>query len=268
MALPQQMNIGLSLEPFVGTDIGGFGGDCPAELMSRWIEVGMFSPLMRNHSAMGTKRQEPYRYDKKTQDIYRKWVKNRYRFLPYIYDAFYFHAMDGLPLIRPLALDYPSDAMLIDDATEFGFGEQLLVAPILDPGANGRAVRFPSGQRFYDFFHPDISFDGGSLKAVEMPLSSCGIYAKEGAVIPLSPEGYYDASKASDTLVVKLFPGEGKALHYQDAGDGYGYQNGEYNLYEFTNHDGLLSVKILHKGYPLYREIKAISLSGVTSLRF
>jgi alpha-glucosidase len=267
MALPQQMNIGLSLEPFLGTDIGGFGGDCPEELMCRWIEVGAFSPLMRNHSAMGTKHQEPYCYSSKAQDIYRKWVQFRYALLPYIYDAFYFHQSTGLPLIRPLAMDYPLDKDLLDDGSEFLYGDSLLVAPVTSSGVNSRSVSFPSSCRYYDFFHMENSYSGGSVVAIKMPLGDCGVYAKAGSIIPLNPDGYYDASKPSPILTLRLFPGQGKYIHYQDAGDGYGYLKGEYNLYEFTNNDGTISVKILHQGYRLYEEIRAISSSGVTSIR-
>jgi alpha-glucosidase len=267
MALPQQMNIGLSLEPFVGTDIGGFGGDCPEELMCRWIEVGAFSPLMRNHSAMGTKHQEPYRYSISVQAIYRKWVQFRYSLLPYLYDAFYFHQSTGLPIIRPLALESSIDKGLLTDGSEFMFGDNLLVAPITQSGVSARAVAFPSSCRFYDYFNMENSYAGGSLAAVSLPLDSCGVYAKAGSIIPLNPDGYYDASKPSPILLLRLFPGQGKYIHYQDAGDGYGYLKGEYNLYEFTNNNGTISIKILHQGYKLYEEIKAISSSGVTSIR-
>ena len=88
MAVPQLCNLGLSGMAFAGTDVGGFGADCTAELLSRWVQVGAFSPLFRNHSSNGSIYQEPWQFGEKTVNIYRKFVELRYRLLPYLYDLF------------------------------------------------------------------------------------------------------------------------------------------------------------------------------------
>ena len=89
MMVPQLCNLGMSGFAFAGTDIGGFGADTTPELLTRWIEAAVFSPLFRNHSCQGTRRQEPWQFDDQVVGIYRKYVKMRYRFLPYLYDLFY-----------------------------------------------------------------------------------------------------------------------------------------------------------------------------------
>jgi alpha-glucosidase len=160
--IPQEISLGLSAMPFVGSDVGGFGGDCPSELMNRWIEAAVFSPLLRNHSSCGSMLQEPYRYDEKTISNYRKWVYFRYRLVPYIYDLFYEHTQNGLPLIRPLFMEYPLDPSLETVGDEFLFGSSLLVAPVLDPGVRERLVSFPQG-KWYPFAGGDPL--SGSQKA-------------------------------------------------------------------------------------------------------
>lgn len=264
LSIPQQLSLGLSGFPFVGTDIGGFGGDTTSELLSRWIEVGAFSPLFRNHSALGTKRQEPYLFDEDTVSTYRKWVNFRYRLTPYMYDLFFIHSRNGLPPLRPLFMEFPDDEDLANLNTEFMLGASLLVAPALFPGQRKGLLSLPRG-RWINFFDLSESKNGGSYP-VDVPLSACPVYVRAGSIIPTYEEGYTNIDKTPDTLCLTLYPGEGVYLHYQDEGDGYGYAKGEYNLYEFTNHDGVLSYRLIHEGYPRYKKILATSLTGSTTL--
>jgi len=262
MAIPQQLSMGLSLMPFVGTDIGGFSGNCPSELMARWIELGSFSPLFRNHSDCACHPQEGYRYPKNIQDIYRKWVNFRYALTPYFYDLFYEETLDGLPALRPLFLDYDEERFL-NENTEFMVGDFMLVAPVLEPGAQERTLLLPSC-RWYSF---DLKENlGPGMYAKSCPLGEALVYVKEGSIIPLYPEGFTRLDENPEELTLRLFPGKGKYIHYQDEGDGFGYKNGEYNLYEFTNDDGKFSFRLLHEGYKKYRSIRVISAFGETKI--
>ncbi|HCO89100.1 MAG TPA: alpha-glucosidase, partial [Lachnospiraceae bacterium] len=105
MAIPQLCNLGLSGFSYAGTDVGGFGADTTKELLARWVQVGCLSPFFRNHSAQGTRRQEPWQFDKELLEIYRKYVELRYHLLPYIYDCFFESEQTGLPIMRPLMLN-------------------------------------------------------------------------------------------------------------------------------------------------------------------
>ena len=140
MAIPQLCNLGLSGMPFVGTDVGGFGADTTPELMARWVQVGCFSPLFRNHCAAGSRRQEPWQFGEKIMDIYRKYVKLRYRWIPYIYDLFYEEERTGAPIMRPLVFHYEKDkaAQVCND--EFMLGSRILAAPVVNQGAEKRMV--------------------------------------------------------------------------------------------------------------------------------
>ena len=262
LAIPQQLSMGISLMPFVGTDIGGFSGNCPSELIARWIELGSFSPLFRNHSDCACHPQEAYRYSKEIQEIYRKWVLFRYRLTPYFYDLFYEETLDGLPAIRPLFLDYDEERFL-NENTEFLLGDFMLVAPILEPGARERSLVLPAC-RWYSFDYKENL--GPGLYAKECPLGECLVYVKEGSIIPLYPDGYASLDENPDELTLRLYPGYGKYIHYQDAGDGFGYSKGEYNLYEFTNDNGSLHCRLLHEGYKKYRTLRIVSSFGETKI--
>ena len=99
MMVPQICNLGMSGFTFCGADVGGFGADCTPELLSRWVEAACFSPLFRNHSCQGSKRQEPWQFGDEVVAINRKYIELRYKFLPYIYDLFYKGLETGLPVM-------------------------------------------------------------------------------------------------------------------------------------------------------------------------
>jgi alpha-glucosidase len=254
LALPQQLNMGLSLMPFVGTDIGGFSGNCPSELMARWIEVGAFSPLFRNHSDCACHKQEAFRYPQQIQDIYRKWVLFRYRLTPYFYDLLHEEESTGWPLLRPLFFHYP-EARFLNENSEFLLGEKMLVAPVLDAGATSRVLSLPKGS-WYSFDMKERFLGGAFLHSC--PLAETLVYVQAGAIIPQYPEGYSDLDSNPQELILRLYPGKGRYLHYQDAGDGFGYRKGEYNLYLFEHDGGKFSYHLLHEGFPKYSSLRLI----------
>ena len=126
---------------FSGADTGGFGGDATRELLLRWLAVSVFTPLMRNHAALGTRHQECYRF-RKTED-FRTLVTLRYRLLPYLYSEFMKAALRQDMFIQPLAFGYPGDrrARRIED--QLLVGESVMIAPVLEQGAKGRTVYLP-----------------------------------------------------------------------------------------------------------------------------
>ncbi len=258
MAVPQLCNLGLSGMAFAGTDVGGFGADCTAELLCRWVQIGIFSPLFRNHSSNGSIYQEPWQFGEKTVNIYRKFVELRYRLLPYLYDLFYECERTGLPVMRPLVLHYEQDGNTWNLNDEFLVGENLLVAPVLEQGQTHRMVYLPEG-KWYDFF-TGKEYEGGNYYLVDAPLDTCPIFAKAGSIIPTYELMQYVGEKPYDTLKMLVFPGEGSYVHYQDNGTDFAYRDGEYNLYEFVkNENGDVSMKMLKQGYePVYANIEYI----------
>lgn len=256
MAIPQICNLGMSGMPFVGTDVGGFGSDTTAELLTRWVQVGCFSPLFRNHSAIGTRHQEPWAFNQQVLDIYRKYVKLRYRLIPYFYDLFHEEEKTGAPIMRPLVFHYEKDEAAKQCNDEFMVGSQMLVAPILEQGKTKRMVYLPEGE-WYDYWTRE-NLTGPQWLIREAPLDTCPIYVKAGSVLPMMTDQDYIGQKDEDILILDVFPGQGEYHHYQDNGQDFAYQNGEYNHYVFTVHeDGSVQTKLLENGYqPTYREIQ------------
>jgi alpha-glucosidase len=214
MTVHTAINLGLSGIAYTGPDVGGFSAHPNAELYIRWFQLATFLPFFRTHSATGIHRREPWVYGEVALDILRDFLKLRYRMLPYIYTLARECSQTGHPLVRPLFWPNATDSalMTVDDA--FMLGDHLLVAPILDEGASGRAVRFPHGC-WYNFWN-DSLVEGPTLVDVEASLERIPLFTRGGCVIPMED---------GDHLTLHLYPplqGEGTSCLYSDAGDGYG----------------------------------------------
>lgn len=235
MSIPMLMNLGLSGMAFCGTDVGGFGHDCSAELLSRWVQVGTFTPLFRNHSAMGTRDQEPWAFDKNTEEINRKYIKLRYKLLPYIYDNMWNCSKTGAPLIRPLVFNYQNDENTYEINDEFLCGENTLVAPVVEQGAKARMVYLPLGETWIDYWTKE-EYKGGQYIIKETPLDICPIFIKGGAVIPVAQEQNYVGEKQTNKLTLEVYlcndNTETIYNHYIDDGESFKYQDGEFNNYK------------------------------------
>lgn len=256
MAVPQLLNLGVSGYAFSGTDVGGFGSDCTPELLCRWTQVGTFSPLFRNHSSMGTIRQEPWVFGEETMEVCRKFIRLRYQLLPYLYDLFHECEETGLPIMRPLVLHYQDDPETVKLNGQFLMGEDLLVAPVLEQGATKKLVYLPEGTWYG--FEDGKAFKGGRYHMVDAPLDCCPMFVKEGAVIPTYEVKDHIPDEGYDTLKLLVYPGQGEYIHYQDNGTDYAYQQGEYNLYRFTNNNGQITQTLDFEGYPCYGTVEAI----------
>lgn len=254
MAIPQQCNLGLSGMSFVGTDIGGFGADTTPELLIRWVQLGCFSPLFRNHCAKGSIPQEPWCFGEETLNIYRKYVELRYQLLPYFYDLCRECEQTGLPVIRPLVLHYEHDKMVKNMNDQFLVGENLLVAPVLEQGAVKRMVYLPEGNWFDYWTHK--RYVGPRHFVVNAPLDTCPIFVKAGTILPKAPLQMYVGEMEDAPLILEIYPGSGSYRHYRDNGEDFAYQNGKYIEYLFEKAGTRpITITKLHKGYPEYSEI-------------
>lgn len=271
MSIPMLMNLGLSGFAFCGTDVGGFGYDCTSELLSRWVQVGAFTPLFRNHTTIYSRDQEPWAFDKLTEDINRKYIKLRYKLIPYLYDTFYKGERDGLPVIRPLVLHYQQDDKTYEINDQFLFGENIMVAPVLEQGKKARMIYLPKGENWIDYWTQE-SFEGGQYIIKEAPLEICPIYIKEGSIIPNFPELSYIGEKEIKTLILDIYTvkdGEFEYNHYQDDGESFEYKDGKYNLYSIkvnNSYELNITIDLIKNGYDkIYDEVQ-INLNGINKL--
>jgi len=258
MLTPQLCNLGISGFPIAGTDIGGFGGNTNPELLTRWIQAATFSTFFRNHCAKGHIMQEPWNFGEQVTNIYRKYVELHYRFLPYIYDLLFECQITGLPVMRPLVLHYEDDENTFNLNDEYLVGENILVAPVVDPGVTKRMVYLPVGT-WVNYWN-GARFTGGQHILVDAPIDTMPIFIKEGSIIPMYEPVQYVGEKPFDTLELLVTGDSCFGYHYQDNGEDFEYLQGQYNLYSFTYENEKLETELLYEGYKRYNEIRVVKL--------
>ena len=247
LSLEQVCNLSVSGLAMCGSDIGGFGSDTTPELLVRFYEAAVFVPFFRNHSAMGTRRQEPWQFDETTIDAVRKTVKLRYRFIPYIYDLAHECEKTGAPIVRPLVYEYPEDKHVRNISDEYMLGSFVLVAPVIAPGKEAREVYLPDGD-WYDYYTGE-KYSGGRYILADAPLDKVPVFIKAGAIIPVA-DGEIRSTEdiTEDKISILTYPGKGSFVHYQDDNETFAYRNGAYNAVEYTLDGDKLEKKVLHKG--------------------
>jgi alpha-glucosidase (family GH31 glycosyl hydrolase) len=228
------LNVGLAGIPLWGTDIGGFGfaGTCTPELYLRWFQFGAFCPLFRPHGDQ-SERREPWQFGAEVEAICRHYLALRYRLLPYIYTAIAEACTTGVPLMRPLILEFPEDPHVLNLTDEYLFGREILVAPVVDEGATERVVYLPAGG-WIDFW-TDALYRGPCTLPVTAPLHILPLFIREGAVLPLGPEVQYSGQRSLDPLTLEIYRGGEPAAGvertfpvYEDDGETLAYQTGAY----------------------------------------
>lgn len=247
LSLEQVCNLSVSGLAMCGGDIGGFGSDTTPELLVRFYEAAVFVPFFRNHSAMGTRRQEPWQFDETTIDAVRKTVKLRYRFIPYIYDLAHECEKTGAPIVRSLVYEYPADKHVRNISDEYMLGSFVLVAPVIAPGKEVREVYLPDGD-WYDYYTGE-KYSGGRYILADAPLDKVPVFIKAGAIIPVA-DGEIRSTEdiTEDKISILTYPGKGSFVHYQDDNETFAYRNGAYNAVEYTLNGDKLEQRVLHKG--------------------
>jgi alpha-glucosidase len=227
LSIPMFETLGLSGQPFVGADAGGFIGRTNAELLTRWYQIAFLTPFCRNHAQRDAYDHEPWRFGAYYEDIIRKYLKLRYRLLPFLYTALEEAHRTGLPIFRPLLLNYQNDANTLDLDDEFMVGSDLLVAPILQPSLTGRLVYLPEGT-WYDYW-TGRQLAGGRMIHADAPLETVPFYVRGGAIIPMGPEMNYVGEKVTDPLSFEIYPdaqGNAAMSLYEDDGISPAYRQG------------------------------------------
>ncbi len=229
MALTMCLNLSVSGQPFVGADIGGFIGRPSPELFARWLQLGVFTPLMRAHSAINEPKKEPWEYGEKWTDVNRTTIELRYQLLPYLYTVMEEASRTGIPPMRPVAFagDHHRDRWTSE---EFFFGDDLFVAPVLNEGQTRRAVTLPAGA-WYDFW-TSRRYRGDTSITVEAPPGRIPFFVRAGAAIPTQQVLQFTDEAPADPLTVLVYPpsagNNGSSALYEDDGTTFGYTRGAY----------------------------------------
>lgn len=223
-------SLGLSGFPFAGCDIAGFAGEPSDALYLRWLNIGVYTPLFRGHTAYDGRDHEPWSFGESNEEIAKNLIRQRYAMMPYLYSAMYTATQNGLPIVRTLAIQQPFDAMVYDLAyeNEFMFGDNILVAPVSSK-SNAVKVYFPAG----DWYHMQTGemFAGGQVKLVEAPIGQLPVFVKGGTVTPMvTPGDYVEVQR--DTLQLHIYKGKSgsKYVFYEDDGISYKYEDNNIAL--------------------------------------
>jgi alpha-glucosidase len=264
MGMPQLQNLGISGLAWIGMDIGGFGGDATGELLARWMELGAFIPFCRNHSSRDTRDQHPWSFGEPYESAIRSMLELRQRLIPYLYSLFDECLRRGAPLVRPLLFEFPDDEDSLLAADEFMLGAALLVAPIASAGSTYRHVYLPPGAWFH--FWTGERIDGPTHVLAHAPLGQPAVYVRGGHPLPLWPKMLHVQEKPADPLTLMLYPDASGSLSlYEDAGDGFAYEQGEYlrTEIETRSSNGVLAVRATPSGdYRWTREKTVLEIRG------
>lgn len=233
------MNFALTGMPYWTTDIGGFFRPGNAqytdknyhELLTRWFQWGAFSTIFRIHGYQSE--TEPWKYGTQVEDNMRKMLNLRYQLMPYIYsEAWKIH--NGSTMMRPMVMDFQNDNEAVNQAYQYMFGNSFLVAPITESNTTEWEVYLPKNSKWYNFWSGN-SFDGGQKIKVEAPLNQIPLFVKAGAIVPMGEKVQYTNEKKWNHLEIRVYEGaDGKFTLYEDEGDNYNYENGNYSTIEFN----------------------------------
>jgi alpha-glucosidase len=259
MSIPMAMNLGISGQPFVGADVGGFAEECRGELLARWTQYGALTPFFRNHY-VNDKEQYPWSFGSSVERICREAIALRYRLLPYIYSAFVTSSETGAPVQRPLMYDFQDDPTAMDLDDQYLFGADLLIAPVCAAKQTRRPVYLPAGT-WVDWHTGEVHSGPGFITA-EAPLDRIPILARGGAVVPMLPE----APQTTDGLKPKALDlhvfipredGAFESMLQEDDGLTFAFRDGGYLRTRFlvkrSGSTVRLEAKSSGRGFPEFR---------------
>jgi len=238
----------------VGTDIGGFVDDPTPEMLTRWLQLAVFHPVMRIHS-MGNNAdgaaeveaeeikkaeredrqdQEPWVHGKEHTKRNRKAIEMRYQLLPYLYSSFAKHVRTGEPVLRNLFFYDQTDPNCLKYGDQFMYGDDLMVAPVLEAGIKTMKVYLPKGI-WFDFWTGD-EFAGKQVISAKIKADRIPVYVRAGATLPTVDVTQSTAEmRKLKNLELSVFTAEqGQSTFYWDAGEGYGHEAGQFQERIFT----------------------------------
>lgn len=242
ISMPMLNTMGLSGLQFSGADIGGIFPVPSPELYTRWLQSGVLTPFCWTHSG-GPGNLEPWAFGNRLEEINRNSIKLRYHLLPYIYTAFWEASKTGVPIMRPLLLDFPDDWLAIGQNDEYLFGNDLLVAPITKDDETSRQVYLPRGV-WYDFW-TDHRYVGPASIGVAAPMERLPLFVRGGAIIPSQQDMSHTDQAPIDPLTLDVYPdGTSSRPYYEDDGVSFDYQHGVSLLQMLTARQAAQGVEV------------------------
>lgn len=181
---------------YVGSDLGGFGSNTTRDLVLRWLALGVFTPLMRNHAALGTREQECYQFEH--IEDFRHVIRVRYRLIPYLYSEYLKAATRDEMYFRPLGFDYPDDRRAVETEDQLMLGNEVMIAPVYTQNVSGRTVYLPEEMKFIKFMPDGSIYEevlGKGTHYVEVALNEVPLFVRKDKCIPI-----VDAARSVDEI--------------------------------------------------------------------
>jgi len=227
------------------------------ELYTRWVQYGAFLPMFRSHGTDAAR--EIWRFGDEGNPFYdaiAKFIRLRYQLIPYIYSLAAQVTLNGTPMLRAVALDFPDDVKTHHLVDEFLFGSSLLVCPVTTPmyyGKNSqpiadakksREVYLPEGASWFDFWTNEVH-SGGQTITADAPLDKMPLFIKAGSILPIGPQVQYAQQPSEESLQIHVYSGaDGSFNFYEDEGDNYNYENGQSSKIVFNWNDASKTLTI------------------------
>lgn len=225
------------LVPYISHDIGGFhGARIDFDLYARWIEFGTFSPILRMHSAHANPREGnmrmPWIYGRQGMALMQKYFSLRTQLIPYLYTYTWLAHKKSVPILRPLYLQYPDLDEAYRHSHEYFFGDEMLVAPVLDPSGD-RTIYLPPGE--WIGFFTGKRYEGGTTFTAHYAVDETPVFVREGALIPEQGASDYSNARALDPVILNVYgSGNGSFDLYEDDGTSLAYSAGQYAITRMT----------------------------------
>jgi alpha-glucosidase len=227
------LSYGLSGMPYSACDIGGYAGVSAPDLTVRWMEAGVFFPVMRSHSERSMVPHFPWLVGSPAdEDAIRGALDLRYRLLPYYYSLAHVTARTGAPIMRPLVMEFPQDPNVAGKTDEWLLGAGLLAAPILSQNST-RTVYLPD-DTWYDF-NSTHATRGPQTISLTATLDQIPVYVRAGTLLPLGPVIQYTGQPTTEPLELQVYSGrDGTFTLVEDDGETLAYRHGTTRRITFT----------------------------------
>ncbi|KAL9644012.1 hypothetical protein ABK040_005480 [Willaertia magna] len=239
IAQPMLLALSVSGMPFVGADVGGFFGNPESDLLVRWYQAGAFYPFFRGHAHIETKRREPWLFGDENTQLIRKAISKRYTLVPFYYTLAFESTLSGLPIVRPLFMEYPNDSntFAIDDS--FLVGSSLLVKPVSQKDAKSVDIYLPKENGGWFEYETGKKHNGGQTITLETSLEKgIPVFQRGGSIIPTQERLRRSTQQMSNdpfTLRIALDTNNRASGNlYIDDGSSFNYKKGQYVYRTFS----------------------------------